>query len=136
MMPKIPDRVLFQSTLPQDKALALLLQISRQHLLSPCSHNHCLLYLTYIEGGERCQSFGWEKPETHAVLQMPVFKASSFKQLQPPLPDFTSKLHSISASSKQQEHLVLQLLSNELKQSSTSYQGGKALVQYDSPSSG
>lgn len=29
-------------------------------------------------------SFWWEKPETHVVLQMPVLKGFSFKQLQPP----------------------------------------------------
>lgn len=69
---KIPDHVRFQSTLPQDKALALFLQISRQNLLSPCSHSHTLLYLTYLAGREGCQAFWWEKPETHTVLQRPV----------------------------------------------------------------
>lgn len=73
----------FQSTLPQDRALALL-QISRQNLLSPCSPTHSLLYLTYLEGKEGFRAFRWEKPETHTVLQRPVVKAFSFKLLQPP----------------------------------------------------
>lgn len=81
MMPKVPDHVPFQSTLPQDKALALLLQISRQSLLSPCSHSHSLLYLTYLEGREGCQACWWEKPKTNPVLQMSMLKA---EQLQPP----------------------------------------------------
>lgn len=59
----------------------LLLQISRQSLLSPCSHSHSLLYLTYLEGREGCQACWWEKPKTNPVLQMSMLKA---EQLQPP----------------------------------------------------
>lgn len=103
-MPKIPDHVPSQSTLPQDKALALLLQISRQNLLSPCSYSHSLLHLTHLEGREGHQAFDGRSLKLTSCCRCLCLKASALSSCS--LPRFC-KLCSICASSRQQEHSAL-----------------------------